>query len=157
MVFSGCGSQGTTPAQPTTPSQAGSFAVVSSSPAFGGTVFGQNSDLQGTSGLTVTIQTASSTSVSSAYFVLELLNGTTECLRTQIAYCSRTDGGASGSYSAGEAATYRCAFFLRDNQQPTCGAGFTTSRMRFILQARDTNSTVFTQETTGGWSFVFSR
>ena len=118
---------------------------------------GQDSDLQGTTGLTVTIQTASSESILSAYFVLELLRGTTECLRTQIAYCTRTDGGRSGIYTAGAPAVYRCTFFVRDNQQPTCGTGFTTDRMRFILQTRGTNSTLFAQDANGGWSFVFAR
>jgi hypothetical protein len=155
----GCGSNAVTTTQPSASSTpaAGSFSVVSSSPAFGSTVVGDNSDLQGTSGLTVTIQTSSSTSIPSAYFVLELLNGTTECLRTQIAYCPRPDGGVSGSYIAGVPVTNRCTFFVRDNQQPTCGRGFTTNRMRFILQARGTNETLFTQDTTGGWSFAFAR
>mgnify|MGYP000931526719 CR=1 FL=1 len=155
----GCGGQGGTPTQPALPSPTptGSFTLVSSTPAFGGQVSGQNSDLQGTSGLTVTLQTTSLTAIPSAYFVLELLNGTTECLRTQIAYCTRTDGGVAGSYAAGESATYRCAFFLRDNQQASCGAQFTTNRMRFILQARGSNDVLLSQEAAGGWSFVFSR
>jgi hypothetical protein len=92
-----------------------------------------------------------------AYFVLELLNGSTECLRTQVAYCQRTDGGTNGAYNAGQAANYACPFFLRDNQQPTCGMKFTTDRMRFVLITRPTNETVFVQESTGGWSFAFSR
>lgn len=158
----GCGGQGgvaTQPSSPSTPSPtptlAGSFSVVSSNPAVGATVFGESSDLQGTSGLAVTIQTTSATSVSSAYFVLSLLNGTTECLRTQIAYCDRTDG-LSGSYSAGVPATYRCTFFVRGNQEPSCGARFTTNRVRFTLQTGG-RDTLFAQETAGGWSFVFAR
>lgn len=161
LALSACGSDGATPAQPIapptpSPPPSGTFAVVSSSPVFGSTVFGRDSDLQGTSELTVTIQTTYSGSIPSAYFVLALLNGTTECLRTQIAYCARADGGPWGTYTPGESATYRCTFFVRDNQQPTCGSRFTTNRMRFILQTRGTNDTLFLQEANGGWSFVFS-
>jgi hypothetical protein len=140
-------------ATPTPP--AGTFSVVSSSPAFAGTVSGPSNDLAGTTGLSVTIQTSSSSAIPSAYFVVELLDGATECLRTGIYYCDRTDGGTAGTYVAGEPATYRCTFFVRDNQQPSCGARFTTNRIRFILQSRPSLETVFTQEVTGGWSFVF--
>jgi hypothetical protein len=161
LTLSACGGDGVTPPPVATPAPtpapaAGTFSVVSSSPAFGGTVSGPSSDLQGTTGLNLTIQTSSSGAIPSAYFVVELLDGTSECLRTQIAYCQRTDGGQSGSYAAGESATYRCTFFVRDNQQPTCGARFTTNRIRFILQSRASSETLFTQDVTGGWSFTFS-
>lgn len=163
MMLSSCGSEAT---HPTTPAPAavqptplaGAFAVIQSDPPYGGTVLGAQSDLQGTKNLFVFVQTSSARRVSSAYFVLELLDGTTECLRTQIAYCQRYSAGAWGSYEPpGESALYGCGFFVRDNQQPSCGRTFTTTRQRWVLMDRDTGETLVTQEAAGGWSFAFSQ
>ena len=162
----GCGEGGsvTEPPTPTPqPTPLGTFAIVSASPAFGGTVSGTQSDLQGTSGLAVTFQVTYTQSISDVYFVLELMGGNLECLRTQIAYC-QPNGGPLRSYAASSTATYRCEFFVRDNQQFGCGTRFTTDRVRFILQDRTlidpaTNQlrTLFTQDASGGWTFAFAR
>ena len=93
----------------------------------------------------------------------ELLDGDTECLRSQIAYSSRVDAGALRSYSAGTTARYRCEFFVRDNQQASCGSTFSTNSIRLVLQDRSQFGsdmgprTLFTGEASGGWSFVFAR
>jgi len=155
----------TTPASPTpSPPPAGAFAVVGSSPAFGATVTGPDSDLQGVSELSVTFQMSYAESISDMYFVLELLSGSTECLRSQIGYADRLDGGPPRSYAANTTAEYRCRFFVRDNQQPGCGQSFTTDRIRFILQDRTqlepgTNElrNLLSQDASGGWTFVFAR
>lgn len=162
LALSACGSD---TGRPTTPQPAavqptplmGAFAIVQSDPPFGGTVLGAASDLQGTENLFVVLTTSSARMLTSAYFVLELLDGTTECIRTQIAYCRRSDGGVHGFYAPGESATYSCRFFVRDNQQPSCGRTFTTTRQRWILIDRATGETVVTQEAAGGWSFVFAQ
>jgi len=153
-----------TPMPPTpTPAPAGTFAVIESSPGFGATVVGPDSDLQGVSDLTVTFDMTYEESISEVYFVLALLDGTTECLRSQVAYARRVDGGAPRTYSAGTTARYRCEFFVRDNQQVGCGPTFSTNRIRLVLQDHsqidpDTGlRTLFTEEVSGGWSFVFAR
>ena len=146
----------TIPPTPTpTPAPTGTFGVVSASPGFGGLVSEPESDEQGTSSLTVTFQVTYTGAIPSPYFVVVLLNGPTECLRTQVAYCTLTGGG--GTPSSFGTATYRCPFFVRDSQQPSCGAHFTTDRVRLVLQDRDTLRTVFTQEVSGGWTFSFAR
>jgi hypothetical protein len=48
-------------------------------------------------------------------------------------------------------------FFVRDNQQPSCGRTFATTRQRWVLMDRDTGETLVTQEAAGGWSFAFSQ
>ena len=142
-----------TPAVP----PAGAFAVIETVPPLGSTVSSAGSDLEGLSTLNVTLSTSSTRSIASAYFVLELLDGSTECLRTAIAYCRRTDGGTWGEYRAGEAANYKCTWFVRDNQQPSCGRAFVTTRLRWILVDNSTRETVVTAESPGGWSFAFGR
>ncbi len=146
-----------TPTPAPTPPPAGAFAVLETVPPLGGTVSSDGSDLDGLSALNVTLSTSSTRSIASAYFVLELLDGSTECLRTAIAYCHRTDGGESGIYRAGEAANYKCTWFVRDNRQPSCGRAFTTTRLRWILMDNATRETVVTAESPGGWSFAFGR
>jgi hypothetical protein len=146
------GPTSTTP--PTMPS--GTFTVLSSTPGFGATVTGAETDLQGTRTLTVTFQWTYSSSISSLRWVLELLSGSTECLRTAIDYSSRTDGGPRTAYVAGTSATYSSSFFLRDFTLPSCGSRFTTDRIRFIL-IDGSNRTLFTQDATGGWTFQFAR
>jgi hypothetical protein len=162
----GCG-EGAKVSEPPTPTPRatplGTFGIVSASPAFGGTVSGLESDLQGTSSLAVTFQMTYTQPVSDVYFVLEALSGSLECLRTQVAYC-QPNGGPPRSYPAFSTVTYRCDFFVRDNQQLSCGSRFTTDRVRFVLQDRTlidpaTNQlrTLFTQDASGGWTFTFAR
>lgn len=146
------------------PTPQGAFAVVSSSPAFGGSVTGRDSDLQGTGALQVTFHMSYSESISDLYFVLGLYNGSQECLRSQIGYSRRLDGSPAHAYAAGTTAAYRSEFFVRDNQQPGCGASFTTTRIRFTLQDRrqvDPGTgqlrTLYWQEVSGGWTFAFAR
>src|SRR5262249_17728395 len=150
-----------TPAPPPTPP--GTFVIVSTSPAFGGTVTGSQSDLQGTSGLAVTFQMTYTQPISDGYFVLELMSGSLECLRSQIGYCL-PNGSTLRNYAASSTVTYRCEFFVRDNQQFGCGTRYTTDRVRFILQDRAlidpaTNQlrTLFTNDVSGGWTFSFAR
>ena len=170
LVLTACGEGGSvadpTPAQTTLPPPppTGTFAIVSSTPAFGGSVTGRESDLQGTAGLTVTFQMTYAQSISDMYFVLGLFNGSVECLRSQIAYSRRLDSSPARAYAAGTTAEYRSEFFVRDNQQPGCGAGFTTNRVRFTLQDRtqiDPGTgqlrTLYWQEVSGGWTFAFAR
>lgn len=154
------------PAQTTfpPPPPTGTFVVLSSDPAFGGTVTGRESDLQGTSGLTVTFQMTYAQSISDVYFVLGLFDSNMECLRSQVAYSRRLDGSPAAAYAAGTTAVYRSEFFVRDNQQPGCGGGFTTTRLRFTLQDRTQVDpatgqprTLFWQEWVGGWTFAFAR
>ncbi len=161
MIGLSCGSDAARPtvspsATAATP-PAGAFVVVEAVPPLGGTVTSPGSDLQGVSTLTVTLSTSSTRNIASAYFVLQLLGGTTECLRTAIRYCSRTDGGAWGVYRAGEAANYKCTWFLHDTQQPSCGKAFVTTSLRWILVDNSTHETVVSAERTGGWSFVFGQ
>jgi hypothetical protein len=111
----------------------------------------------------VTFQVTYTQSISDVYFVLELMSGNLECLRTQVAYCL-PNGSPLRSYTASSTATYRCEFFVRDNQQFGCGTRFTTDRVRFVLQDRTlidpaTNQlrTLFTQDASGGWTFAFAR
>jgi len=165
LALTACGDEGVTTPTPTpTPTPTGTFSVVSVSPSFGATVSGSDSDLQGILGLEVTFQMSYPQSISDIYFVLELRSGTTECLRSQIAYTTRPDGGPFYSYPGGTTATYRTWFFVRDNQQAGCGARFATDRMRFVLQDRSAIDpttgqprTLFTQEESGGWAFEFAR
>lgn len=155
-----------TPAQTTLPPPpaTGTFAIETSTPAFGGTVTGRESDLQGVSGLTVTFQMTYGESLSELYFVLALFNGSTECLRSQISYSRRLDSSPPFAYAAGTMARYRSEFFVRDNQQPGCGSSFTTNRIRFTLQDRTRVDpatgqlrTLYWQEVSGGWTFAFAR
>ena len=157
---------GPTPVQSPVPQSTplGTFAIVSSSPASGATLTGRDSDLQGVTGLTVTFQMSYTQSIADMYFVLALFDGGTECLRSQIGYSRRLDSSPAFVYEAGTTATYRSEFFVRDNQQGGCGASFTTNRIRFALQDRKQVDpatgqlrTLFWQEVTGGWSFVFVR
>ncbi len=145
------------PSPTATPPPAGAFVVVEAVPPLGGTVTSPGSELEGLSTLNVTLSTSSARSIASAYFVLQLLNGTTECLRTAIRYCRRTDGGAWGVYRAGEAANYKCTWFLHDAQQPSCGRAYVTTSLRWILVDNSTHETVVTAERAGGWSFAFGR
>jgi hypothetical protein len=166
-VLTACGENGgtTTPTPPTPPPPpSGTFAVVSSSPAFNATLTGRESDLQGISDLAVTFQMTYPESLSSVYFSLQLWNGSVECLRSQIAYSSRLDSSPATAYAAGTTAVYRSEFFVRDNQQPGCGTSFSTNRIRFVLQDRtqiDPGTgqlrTLYFQDVSGGWSFVFPR
>jgi hypothetical protein len=145
-----------------TPPPTGTFTVARTDPAFGGTVFGpaeamfgQTGDISGTTGLAVPFQMTYPESIPSFFLVVELLNGQTECLRTQGGYCTRTDGSPlSNSYAAGSTATFLCQFFVRDSQQPTCGPTFTTDRIRLVLQ-NEARHTLFVQEVSGGWTFKF--
>jgi hypothetical protein len=137
---------------------------VDSSPAFGTIVTGPESDLQGVGQLSVTFQMTYAESIPDVYFVLELLRGDSECLRSQIAYAVRQDGGPAHSFEARTTAEYRCFFFVRDNQQAGCGRSFTTDRIRFILLDRTQLDArtgglreLFSQDVIGGWSFVFAR
>lgn len=170
LALTACGEGGSvadpTPAQTTVPPPAptGTFAIVSSNPTFGGSVTGRESDLQGTAGLTVTFQMTYEQSISDMYFVVGLFNGNLECLRSQIAYSRRLDSSPAWAYAAGTTAVYRSEFFVRDNQQPGCGAAFTTNRIRFTLQDRkqiDPGTgqlrTLHWQEVSGGWTFAFAR
>jgi hypothetical protein len=153
-LWASCNSSSTAPTPAGSPQ---SFVILSSTPAFGGTVFGRgDSDLQGTTGFIVNFQVVSSGRP--VYFTIELLNGSTECLRTQIAYSALTS-------SSGNTFAYTSNFFLRDNQQRSCGARFTTDRIHFILQSADpalaagTGApviTLFTQDVSGGWTFSFN-
>jgi len=164
-ALSGCNNDGvSTPTRgPTpTPPPTGTFAVASTTPAFGGTVFGpaeamfgQTGDISGTTGLAVPIQITYSDSIPSFFFVVELLNGQTECLRAPNGNCDRTDGSPLlNSYAAGSSATFLCRFFVRDSTQPTCGPTFTTDRIRLVLQ-NEARHTLFVQEVSGGWTFKF--
>lgn len=155
-----------TPAQTTLPPPppTGTFAIETSTPAFGGTVTGRESDLQGVSGLAVTFQWTYGESLADVYFVLALFNGSTECLRSQIAYSRRLDSSPANAYAAGTTARYRSEFFVRDNQQPGCGSSFTTNRIRFTLQDRSQVDpvtrqlrTLYWTEQSGGWTFAFAR
>ncbi len=170
LALGACGEGGSgnepTPVQTTTPPPVptGTFAIETSTPAFGGTVMGRESDLQGVSGLTVTFQWTYGESLSDVYFVLALFNGSTECLRSQIAYSRRLDSSPSSAYAAGTTARYRSEFFVRDNQQPGCGSSFTTNRVRFTLQDRTRIDpatrqlqTLYWTEVSGGWTFSFAR
>jgi hypothetical protein len=141
-ALSGCSNDGvSTPTRgPTpTPPPTGTFAVASTTPASGGTVFGpaeavsgQPGDLSGTKELAIAFQMTYSESIPSFSYVVELLNGQTECLRAGSAYCPRTDDSPLfNSYTAGRSATFLCQFFIRDSQQPTCGPTFTTDRIRY--------------------------
>ena len=162
----GCGEGGSVTQSPTPapqPTPAGTFAIVSTNPPFGETVTGPQSDLQGTSGLAVTFQLSYTQPIADGYFVLELMGGSLECLRTQIAYCL-PNGSTLRNYAASSTLTYRCEFFVRDNQQFGCGTRYTTDRLRFILQDRTvidsaTNQlrTLFTQDGSGAWTFSFAR
>ena len=152
----------TTP--PPQPTPSGTFSIVSSSPAFGATLTGRESDLQGISGLAVTFQMTYPESLSKVYFSLQLWNGSTECLRSQIGYYRRLDSSPADAYAAGTTAVYRSEFFVRDNQQPGCGASFTTNRIRFVLQDRNQLDpgtgqlrTLYFHDVSGGWSFAFAR
>jgi hypothetical protein len=119
-------------------------------------VSGQPGDLSGTKELAIAFQMTYSESIPSFSYVVELLNGQTECLRAGSAYCPRTDDSPLfNSYTAGRSATFLCQFFIRDSQQPTCGPTFTTDRIRFVLQDQSTNQTLFVQEVSGGWTFKF--
>jgi len=134
-----------------------SFTLISESPQFGATVLGKGAtDLQGTVGLSLTFQiTASSKPV---YFELHLLRAGTECLRTQIANSTPTS-------STGSTYGYSSTFFVRDNQQLSCGTTFTTDHVQFLLFNADPAAgvstpgqvvtTLFTQNITGGWTFKF--
>ena len=169
LALTACGGGGSvadpTPAQTTPPPPpTGTFAIVSSNPALGGSVTGRESDLQGTASLTVTFQMTYAQSISDMYFVLGLFGGSAECLRSQIAYSKRLDSSPAQAYAAGTTAVYRSEFFVRDNQQPGCGAAFTTNRIRFTLQDRtqiDPGTgqlrTLYFQEVSGGWTFAFAR
>jgi hypothetical protein len=170
LALMACGEGGSvtdpTPAQTTfpPPPPTGTFAIMSSNPVLGGSVTGRESDLQGTAGLTVTFQMTYAQSLSEMYFVVGLFNGSVECLRSQIAYSRRLDSSPAQAYAAGTTAVYRSEFFVRDNQQPGCGAGFTTNRIRFTLQDRtqiDPGTrqlrTLYWEEVSGGWTFAFAR
>jgi len=170
LALTACGEGGSvaepTPAQSTSapPPPTGTFAIVSSNPILGGSVTGSESDLQGTASLTVTFQMTYAQSISDTYFVLGLFNGSVECLRSQIGYSRRLDSSPAQAYAAGTTAVYRSEFFVRDNQQPGCGAGFTTNRIRLTLQDRtqiDPGTgqlrTLYWQEVSGGWTFTFAR
>jgi hypothetical protein len=160
------GESTTTPTQVPTPlpTPSGSFAIVSSAPAFNATVTGRESDLQGISDLAVTFQMTYPESLSNVYFSLQLFGGSTECLRSQIAYSRRLHSSPAWAYAAGTTAVYRSEFFVRDNQQPGCGASFTTNRIRFVLQDRNQVDpgtgqlrTLYFQDVSGGWTFAFAR
>ena len=156
----------TTPVQAPVPQSTppGSFSITSSSPTFGATLTGRDSDLQGVTSLTVTFQMTYTESLSNLFFVLSLFDGSTECLRSQIAYSRRLDSSPAWAYAAGTTAVYRSEFFVRDNQQPGCGTRFTTNRIRFVLQDHNQVDpgtgqlrTLYWQEVNGGWNFSFAR
>ena len=160
------GGGSSTPVQAPVPQSTppGTFSITSSSPTFGATLTGRDSDLQGVTGLTVTFQMTYTESLSSLFFVLSLFDGTTECLRSQIAYSRRLDSSPAWAYAAGTTAVYRSEFFVRDNQQPGCGSRFTTNRIRFVLQDHNQIDpgtgqlrTLYWQEVSGGWTFSFAR
>ena len=163
VVLNGCGGAGSagptaavvpTPAPAPTPS--GQFALTTVAPIFGATITSSFTDLQGIV-MDVRFRASPPETVNEAFFVLALLNGTTECLRSQIAYCTRTEGGSGTSFPAGAFTGYSCRIFIRDNQQPSCGLSFTTNRVRLLLQERGSPRTVFTADADGGWSFQFAR
>lgn len=167
LALTACGESGSVTPPPTTPTPtpqstpSGNFAVVASNPAFGGTVRGSDSDLQGVTSLQVTFHMTYSESIPDFYFVLQLLNGSTECLRSQIAYSTRLDPSPPRTYTAGTTAGFQSYFFVRDNQQPSCGASFTTNRVRLVVEDIDPVTgqprRLLTQEASGGWTFVFAR
>lgn len=157
-ALSGCGgtgSAGPTLAAPslTPPSR---FEIAVASPDFGVTIVSPNRDVQAIGDIGLIFRVSSPETVVNGFFVLALLDGARECLRSQIGYCARSDAAPTATFPADTFTVYSCRTFLRDNQQPSCGTSFTTNRVRLILQDRTTLRTVFTADVGGGWSFRFA-
>jgi hypothetical protein len=159
-----CGNEGVSPATPpATP--AGSFAVLATSPAAGGTValpagFFDFPEGNGwVQDLTVTIRFTFSEPLSEAFVSIVLWRASEQCLVAE-GLVLGAPYGASFNYVAGSTITLSGNSFTGTSP---CRAGaadgvrrFTTDRLQFVLMdakrpAQD--SVVFTQDVAMGWNF----
>jgi hypothetical protein len=149
-----CGGSTSTPTpSPTpTPTALGTFAILSASPAAGGSITLPVSPGDGVRSPTLEFQFTSprdlTLGVGNTNFQVALRRAGTECLATQIAYSTRLDRN-DGVYVANSAARFRTGFWvIRDIAAHRCGLAFTTDQVVFNL-GQDFETTVNT-----GWSFV---
>ena len=148
----------------TTPTANANFTILSGIPPFQGTVLGTETTpsncntafdaigCEQTGNLTLNFEVSYDTkpvyNVNGApQFVIELMRGSTECLRTAIAYSTPTT-------SVGNTFGFTVSDFHRDIGHPACGTSFTTDSVLFILST-NSGQTLFTQAIAGGWTFTF--
>jgi hypothetical protein len=158
-----CGDDGSPPA-PSAPT--GSFAVLSTSPAAGGTVplpagfFDFQSNGNGwVSDLTMTIQFTYSQSISNANVFIVLWRGSQQCLVAEGLVRGAPYGGGF-SYVAGSTITQSGNSFTGNSPCRTGAVAaersFTTDRLQFLLMDANRpaeSRAVFAQDVVMGWHF----
>ena len=156
-----CGDDGRiVPGPPPTPT--GTFAVLSTTPAAGGTValpvgfFDFPNGDGWVQGLTVTIRFSYSQSISDALVFVVLWRGSEQCLVAEGLALGAPYGLEGFNYVAGSTVTQSGNSFTGTG---SCRAGavagersFTTDRLQFVLRDRR-NTTFFTQDVAMNWSF----
>ena len=145
---------------PTTPT--GSFSVVSTTPAPGGTLSlpaGWPSSTRVVAP-TVTIEFTYPQSISTAIVVVDLMQGSNVCLQAEGLQLG-AGYAILGQYVGGSTVRLSGNNFERNISYPLCGTtSFTTDRLRLQLIARDqptlisiVNTAVLTQDVALGWTF----
>jgi hypothetical protein len=158
-----CGDDGISPSGP--PAPAGTFALLSTSPAAGGTValpVGFFDFPQGNGwvqDLTVNIRFTFSESISEASVFIVLWRGSEQCLVAEGLVLGAPYGGPF-SYVAGSTITQSGNNFTRTGQCRAGAAGgarsFTTDRLQFVLmdlRRPGESRVVFSQDLAMGWRF----
>ena|SRR5687767_7615112 len=151
----GCGGSSSPTTSPTpapTPTPLGTFAILSATPAAGGSITLPVAPGDGVRSPTLEFQFTTprdlTLGVGNTNFQVALRRAGTECQATQIAYSTRLDRN-DGVYLANSVARFRTGFWvIRDIPAHRCGTSFTTDQVVFNL-GQDFETTV-----NMGWSFV---
>jgi hypothetical protein len=157
----GCGGSSTPTSTPTptpAPTPSATFAIVSATPAAGGTISLPPTPGEGSRSPTVDFQFTYprdlTLGVGNTNFQIALSKGGVECMATQIAYSTRLDRD-DGVYVANSVARFRTTFWVqRDIAQYRCGTTFTTDQLSFNMGPNLPVSAGLPALVNTGWNFA---
>jgi hypothetical protein len=163
LLTVGCGgSTMSTPAPAPTPTAAltpsATFAILSTTPAAGGSIPLPSSPGGGSLSPTIDFQFTYpadlTLGVGRTNFQVALSRGGTECMATQIAYATRLDRD-DGIYVANSVARFRTGFWvMRDIAAYRCGTSFTTDQVSFNMGPNLPISAGLPAVANTGWNFA---